>query len=153
MLLFLGHLRELELNGFGKFYQKGEYDENGKKVFQKIFFKPSPDNLTPDDPNLKRGGVTLALYRARYHDTSEMKPKEIKLCLQSHPHREIINQLLSQESSSGESFIPDSLEMDESQSSTSSSQASQMSQGSQMSQTSQVSNDDEFPQLSSYQLD
>ena len=92
---------DLGVKGFGKWYMKGDKSEvdGGGRLPQSIFFKPSPMSLTPDNKFLKKGGVSLEKYTACYHDTNKMKRIEEKLCRKHHPHREILDVILSQQSS------------------------------------------------------
>ena len=98
--VFSDQLMDLSLEGFGKFYQRGEKDEDGKRVSQTIYFKPSPLEVAEDDPILKKGGVTWQQYSARFNDVSRMTATEERLCKLQHPHRHHLGVLLTQDSDS-----------------------------------------------------
>jgi len=90
---FLAHLGR---KGFGTYHTKRDIMPDRKRIGQNIFFKPSPDTLTYDNPILKKAGVTYEVYRACFNDVSRMMEREEILVWKYHPHRELLDTIISQ---------------------------------------------------------
>ena len=83
----------------------GAYEEvcrrNGKTF---IFYKPSPESLQGNDKYLKMAGFSLEVYMAKFNDVSKLSDFLKGKILKGHPHKEVLGNILSQDSDSEEEF-------------------------------------------------
>ena len=91
-------LQELQSLGFGKLHI-------GKRRAI-ILLKPHPTTLSQDNKILKSSTVPFQTYTANYLNVDSMDESNKQLCLTTHPHKELLVDILSQFSDDSEnSFI------------------------------------------------
>jgi hypothetical protein len=81
-------LHALETQGFGKLIYVGK---------NAYYCKPHPVSVALNNSILESAKVSHDTYTAKFLDISKMTPRIKTLCLEHHPHTEMLTDLLSQD--------------------------------------------------------
>ena len=92
---FSVELGQLETHDFGKLLLRRK-----PSIPRSIFFKPHPDTISSETPELKRNNMTIQAYVALFNKMDSYTEKDIELIKEKHHHATLMDTLITQDSGS-----------------------------------------------------
>ena len=90
----------VELDCLSEFGKVGELLTH--RAPKPLFYKPEPTTLAEDNTYLKRAGVTLDEYTAKFLNITTTSQIVLDNCLANHPHAELLAGLISDNDTTAE---------------------------------------------------